>query len=96
MNQQRGFAFAGVDGVEALQLAQQIVEQRVGVARVAHHIADFLLHHRRTRKRTQVEANHGALDPAPRGVDIRPVARAAVSAVMKGLMASVMACDGNR
>jgi len=56
--------------VQALQFSQQIVQQGAGIARMAHGVANLLLHHWRPCERAQVEADHRTFHPATRGIDI--------------------------
>ena len=56
-------------GREQLELAVQVVEPAVDVARGAHHDAHLVLHPHGTRERAQVEADDGLLHPVSRGGD---------------------------
>ena len=63
MNQQRRVHRFRIRFGQKFQLAHQLVSQRLGRNRVAHHVANLPLHMNGFSKRAQIEADHGALKP---------------------------------
>jgi hypothetical protein len=69
MDEQRRFERRGIRLGQRFQLVHQLGKQLVGGLRCRDRVADLLFDVDRLGKRTKVEPDHGALQPAPGGRD---------------------------
>ena len=64
MHQQGGVDLLGWRGLQQIQLGIDLIEQRIEMARAAHHDTHLVFDINRACKRTQVEPDHRFFQPA--------------------------------